>query len=400
MRLFRHSFFFGIFTLLFSFDPLQATNAAPMYDEQGTKEFKQYLDAVVATFRHTSLRPTNAELSQEIKKFVELGADPNTSNNINGSRPIDFAAENGDTNLITFLFEHGADIEANTYNSASAVIWAAGKRHIEASDLLITLGAKTKTEVLKQNLARFTKLNWNSSVKVELPDIKALVTQGANPNVPNGIDSWRSIHFAAKRGDVDLIDFLFSKGAEINVSTNFNNETPLYLAAFYGHTEVVTRLLGLGADNDLLDWRFNEKTREILSRYSATDLALPGEPELHRAIRLKVDNKELERILADSPNSIHQLDIYGQTALSVALIKRDEQAILFLLSHGANPLRGIHNGVLLARQIKKWQEHVNGKPSVYDQTLRNPLNHCLAILLALHEELPREVLVIIVQLAL
>lgn len=55
------------------------------------------------------------------------------------------------------------------------------------------------------------------------------------------------------------------------------------------------------------------------------------------------------------------------------------------------PLLGIYNGVLLARQIQEWQEYEGGKPPLYEQILAVPLNRSLAILLALKQELPREV---------
>ena len=350
MKCFRQSFLLGIFTLLASFDALQAMDDAPIYDEQNTEEFKEYLNSVVSTFRNTGLRPTNIEFLQEVQKRVKRRADPNVSNNLNDSRPIDFAAENADTDLITFLFEHGADMRANTSDNTSAIVWAARKGHIEASALLITLGAKTKNEALEQNLARYIGLPWNVRINMEFPEIEDLVKQGADLNISHGVTGLRAIHFAAERGDVDLIDYLFAHGADIQVQTKYK-ETPFFLAAISGHTEAVIRLLGLGAKGKFCK-RAKDKTKDILSSYFSIESVLPGEPELHRAIRLKAGNNEIERVLADSPNSpsIDQLDIHGQTALSVALIKRDEDAILFLFSRGANPLLGIYKGLpLLAR---------------------------------------------------
>jgi hypothetical protein len=58
---------------------------------------------------------------------------------------------------------------------------------------------------------------------------------------------WRAIHFAAKNGNVEILNALAAAGADINITTK-NTSTPLGIAIFYEKTPVVQRLVELGAD--------------------------------------------------------------------------------------------------------------------------------------------------------
>jgi len=200
-----------------------------------------------------------------------------------------------------------------------------------------------------------------------------------------------ALNFAAQIGDVDLINCLVFFGADVETSTKWGL-TPLDHAACKGHVEATIRLIALGAKPCKNYFEKSKKTQEIISSYVSTDPTLPEEPALHRALRLELKNEEFDHILADARNLsiINKFDIQGQTALSIALIKRNEHAILALIAFGADPLLGIYNGVLLARQIK-WQES-----SLYERILSLHLQRCLAILQALESELPREVVSLII----
>lgn len=60
------------------------------------------------------------------------------------------------------------------------------------------------------------------------------------------------LHFAARNGSADIIDYLVSKNSRVNV-TDFRNATPLHFAAFYGNLEAVRALVRLGASNSIDD---------------------------------------------------------------------------------------------------------------------------------------------------
>lgn len=388
MAYIRRFFLLGTISSFLYFDALTATH----YDEQSTEELRLYLINYFSPY-NIPQRISEINLLKLIPMLVERGADPNTSTRKDdGFRPIDFAANIGCIKLINFLLEHGADINANSSDSMRALRQAASRGHEEASAFLITIGAKTNTEALRQNLSRYVHLNHNNKGNIKFPDIEYLLKEGADPNIKEEVHNWTALHIAAQLGDIELINCLIVYGADVQTSAKWDL-TPLDYAASNGHAEATIRLIALGAKPRENYVERKGKAKEIISRYIATDLTLPHEPALHRAIRLKPKDDEFDRILAEARNSlrINELDIQGQTALSVALIKRDEHAILALLASGADPLLGIYNGVLLARQIKEWQRGADGNSSLYERILSAHLYPCFAMLQALEQHFPREV---------
>ncbi|WP_411849346.1 ankyrin repeat domain-containing protein [Stenotrophomonas sp. LGBM10] len=60
-------------------------------------------------------------------------------------------------------------------------------------------------------------------------------------------DGWTALTFAAKDGNVSVVNFLIEKGADINKLEGGGN-SPLYWAAKYGHEDIVALLLRHGAN--------------------------------------------------------------------------------------------------------------------------------------------------------
>jgi hypothetical protein len=60
-------------------------------------------------------------------------------------------------------------------------------------------------------------------------------------------DGWSPIHYAAIRGDLEIMNSLINAGANIDALSP-NESTPLMYAARYGHIRVVKLLLDKGAD--------------------------------------------------------------------------------------------------------------------------------------------------------
>ena len=78
-----------------------------------------------------------------------------------------------------------------------------------------------------------------------------ILDMGANPNYVKEA-GWSALHFAAMRGNVELVHILLDAGANINVQ-NDEGYTPLMAAAQNGETETVRVLLDAGADPSLGD---------------------------------------------------------------------------------------------------------------------------------------------------
>lgn len=79
--------------------------------------------------------------------------------------------------------------------------------------------------------------------------LKELLAQGADINARDG-KGWGILHFIAKRGDLELFEYLLTSNSAINdiEIRTFNGETPLYIAAQNGQTDVARLLIERGAD--------------------------------------------------------------------------------------------------------------------------------------------------------
>ncbi len=77
--------------------------------------------------------------------------------------------------------------------------------------------------------------------------VKALLTEGGDVNAAQG-DGMTALHWAARNGDVDLVQMLVYAGANVQATTRLGGYTPLHMAAKDGRAAVVEALLKAGAD--------------------------------------------------------------------------------------------------------------------------------------------------------
>jgi ankyrin repeat protein len=77
-------------------------------------------------------------------------------------------------------------------------------------------------------------------------DVLTMIKQGADVNAPQG-DGVTALHWAARRGDADLVTALVAAGANARVGTRFGAYTPLHLAAERGSAPIVKALVAAGA---------------------------------------------------------------------------------------------------------------------------------------------------------
>ena len=95
--------------------------------------------------------------------------------------------------------------------------------------------------------------------------IRLLVKHGAAVSA-TGNGGWTPLHFAARRGCVDVVETLVELGADLNAPAESpERETPLMLAARGGLADICTALVALGANTlvaDLNGWTAAEYARK------------------------------------------------------------------------------------------------------------------------------------------
>ena len=77
--------------------------------------------------------------------------------------------------------------------------------------------------------------------------VKRLLQQGANVNVAQG-DGMTALHWAARRGNVEMANTLLRAKASVTAVTRIGDYTPLHVASEVGSAPVVAALIKAGAD--------------------------------------------------------------------------------------------------------------------------------------------------------
>ena len=67
--------------------------------------------------------------------------------------------------------------------------------------------------------------------------VKALLKSGADVNAAQG-DGMTALHWAAQKGDTELVGMLLSAGASVRATTRLGGYTPMHLASQAGQARV------------------------------------------------------------------------------------------------------------------------------------------------------------------
>lgn len=85
------------------------------------------------------------------------------------------------------------------------------------------------------------------------------------------------IHYAAREGDLDLLQELCDKGADINVLSGGSNWTAIMLAGHYGRKDIVDFLIKKGADLTFKAPRTEYRDEEVEGKMQLKAVLIPCE---------------------------------------------------------------------------------------------------------------------------
>ncbi|MDO9542595.1 MAG: ankyrin repeat domain-containing protein [Kiritimatiellia bacterium] len=138
-------------------------------------------------------------------------------------------------------------------NGFTPLHWAVIARHTNLVFWLIEKGA----EINAADPAGMTPLH-KAAVFNRLTCAEALVKAGADVSVMGrkyGVLRLAPLHLAAEEGHDEMVKFLLSQCADVNAPTEGANRiTPLHFAAAKGHAAVVETLITAGADINACDY--------------------------------------------------------------------------------------------------------------------------------------------------
>ena len=178
-----------------------------------------------------------------------------------------------------------------------------------AAAVLLIAGAATSAPPAAAPVADAARIG-------DLDAVRALLAEGEDANAAHG-DGMSALHWAAERGDTELIDTLLQGGAKLDAVTRIGSYTPLHVASAAGQAEVVKLLLAAGSDAS-----------------SATSTS--GATPLHLAAG--AGNVEAIAALVDHGAEVDAREqTWGQTPLIFAAARDRVDAIRALLERGADP---------------------------------------------------------------
>jgi hypothetical protein len=156
----------------------------------------------------------------------------------------------------------GANIEAKTENTETALLIAVSESHLKTIDLLLKKGAN------KEAVNRFNDTPlYVAASKGNLKKVERLLEAGVNIEAKN-IDGQTPLFAAAVRNYNNIVDSLLIAGANVNIVDKYKN-TPIGIASIKGYSKIVARLLAAGADKAALN-SVKEKRidPDVLNAYS------------------------------------------------------------------------------------------------------------------------------------
>lgn len=174
---------------------------------------------------------------QHVKRLLERGVNINIM--WEDKTPLHYATLGGHIDIVTYLVEMGADINARDKDARTPLHFASLHGHLNVVQYLTERGA----------------------------DINAKDCLGRTP-----------LHWAAREGHLKIVQYLVKMGADVNARDVLGG-TPLHEAATYGRLEVVRFLLEAGAEPNIqdkvgktpADWaRFNgfEEIADLIEDYA------------------------------------------------------------------------------------------------------------------------------------
>jgi ankyrin repeat protein/L-ascorbate metabolism protein UlaG (beta-lactamase superfamily) len=179
----------------------------------------------------------------EVLRFlVESGAEVDAGDS-DRSTALHVAAVRGHPACVEYLIGQGADLAFQDSNGAWSMSFAVSGGNVEVIGMLIEAGAPLDlTPANDMTLLHYAALRG-------LPDVfDQLVAAGADVN---RVDSWErsALWFAAGNGNSAMVNTLIKAGADTDRASVYG-ETPLMGAASSGHAEIVDLLVASGASTD------------------------------------------------------------------------------------------------------------------------------------------------------
>ena len=223
--------------------------------------------------------------------------------------PLIVALKNGHNDAFTFLIDKGADVNLQDHGGYAALHYAVQRRNFDAISCLVDNGADVNLFTSSKETPLILACTQSRNMKT----INFLLNKGADVNLQNR-NGKSAFHFARS----DICYWLIQNLADVNMCDN-HNCTPLMQASSKSDVKKVAMLIENGAKVDLQD--------------------VDGNTTLHHAVLNSYDSLGFERTpdiclaLLTAKASIHLCNSQGWTPLLLASENCIKSAVEILIKH-------------------------------------------------------------------
>lgn len=156
------------------------------------------------------------------------------------------AASRGYEGEIERLIKKGANINAETYEGATPLVFAVANDQLLAVKKLLTYNPELNYRTSNNETPLIIAVK-NQNVEIA----EVLIREGADIDLAN-YDGITALHYAALNGSFKIVDFLLYYEADCNIKTN-DGTTPLMVSILAGYNDIADLLVQNGANLEARD---------------------------------------------------------------------------------------------------------------------------------------------------
>lgn len=176
------------------------------------------------------------KLIEIVRMLLENGSEINSCCKSNEMTPLHYAVKSGNRDMVVFLVENSANINAIGAKDETPLNIAIAYEHEEIAKYLISKGAIVNHGFNNDMLLHMAVFNKNENL------VDLLLKNDADVTVKYKEDGRTALHLAVTYECSKIAEMLLVKGANINENTN-TGDTALHIATRLGHFETCKLLL-------------------------------------------------------------------------------------------------------------------------------------------------------------